>query len=89
LAEVSATPGRADPVARPGLDRPPSHSDDGEPTSGQSLYKWACNAKLLPRVNAIGKARGWHKLLTHWDAEQVAEAYRELTAEPTQNGRPH
>jgi hypothetical protein len=52
------------------------------------MYKWACQAKCLPRVNAIGKARGWHKLVTHWDAEQVAEAYRELTAEPTPNGRP-
>jgi hypothetical protein len=61
----------------------------GEPPTGQSLYKWACQAKCLPRVNAIGKARGWHKLVTHWDASQVAEAYRELTAEPAPNGRPH
>jgi hypothetical protein len=53
------------------------------------MYKWACQAKVLPRVNAIGKARGWHKLVTHWDAEQVAAAYRELTtAEPAANGQP-
>jgi hypothetical protein len=61
----------------------------GEPATGQSLYKWACQSKVLPRVNAIGKARGWHKLVTHWDADQVREAYRELTtAEPAANGRP-
>jgi hypothetical protein len=53
------------------------------------MYKWACQAKCLPRVNAIGKAKGWHKLVTHWDAEQVREAYHELTTEPTPNGRPH
>ena len=73
-----------------GMATPPAaRRFDGEPTSGQSLYKWACNAKCLPRVNAIGKARGWHKLVTHWDADQVAEAYRELTAEPATNGRAH
>jgi hypothetical protein len=58
----------------------------GEPTSGQSLYKWACQAKVLPRVNAYGKARGWHKLVTHWDAAQVAVAYHDLTTEPAANG---
>ena len=52
------------------------------------MYKWACQAKCLPRVNAIGKARGWHKLVTHWGADQVPAAYRELTAEPVANGRP-
>jgi hypothetical protein len=54
------------------------------------MYRWACNAKCLPQVNAIGKARGWHKLVTHWDADQVAAAYRELTGQPVAaaNGRP-
>jgi hypothetical protein len=76
-APVAATP----PAAR---------RFDGEPTSGQSLYKWACQAKSLPRVNAYGKAKGWHKLVTHWDAQQVREAYREMT-EPAAaaNGRAH
>jgi hypothetical protein len=62
----------------------------GPPQSGQALYRWACNAKILPRVNAIGKARGWHRLVTHWDADQVAIAYRELTEGPAvpANGRP-
>ena len=50
------------------------------------MYKWACQAKCLPRVNAIGKARGFPKLVTHWDAEQVREAYQELT-EPAANGK--
>jgi hypothetical protein len=53
------------------------------------MYRCSFKAKCLPRVHAIGKARGWHKLVTHWDASQVAEAYRELTAEPVANGRPH
>jgi hypothetical protein len=53
-----------------------------------SLYKWACQAKCLPRVNAIGKARGWYKLVTHWTEDQVREAYHALT-EPAPNGRPH
>jgi hypothetical protein len=66
----------------------------GPPRTGQALYRWACNAKILPRVNAIGKARGWHRLVTHWEPDQVAAAYAELTraeasAVPATNGRPH
>jgi hypothetical protein len=66
---------------------------NGPPTTGQQLYRLACNAKVLPRVNAIGKVRGWHRLVTHWDADQVAVAYRELTraeasAVPATNGKP-
>jgi hypothetical protein len=82
-----ATAAAATPMAAP---RPPAAATfSGEPRTGQAMYKFACNAKCLPRVNAYGKARGWHKLVTHWDAEQVAEAYRELTAEPAAatNGR--
>jgi hypothetical protein len=82
-----AAPAPARPAPAPAT-APAARRFDGAPTSGQSLYKWACNAKCLPRVNALGKARGWHKLVTHWDADQVAEAYRELT-EPAPNGRPH
>jgi hypothetical protein len=87
-APAAPAPARPAPAASPATP-PAARRFDGEPTSGQSLYKWACNAKCLPRVNAIGKARGWHKLVTHWDASQVAEAYRELTAESAPNGRPH
>jgi hypothetical protein len=77
------------PAPQPAATPPAQRRFSGEPTSGQSMYKWACQAKCLPRVNAIGKARGWYKLVTHWDASQVAEAYRELTAVPAANGRPH
>jgi len=85
-APAAPAPGRPSPAPQPSPAMP---RFSGEPTSGQSLYKWACNAKCLPRVNAYGKARGWHKLVTHWDADQVAEAYRELTAEPAPNGKAH
>jgi hypothetical protein len=84
--EPSPAPAAA-PTPKPANGRPSARPFDGVPTSGQSLYKWACNAKCLPRVNALGKARGWHKLVTHWDADQVAAAYRELTAEPVANGK--
>jgi hypothetical protein len=85
-APAAPAPARPAPAPQPSPAMP---RFSGEPTTGQSLYKWACQAKVLPKVNAIGKARGWHKLVTHWDASQVAEAYRKLTAEPAQNGRPH
>jgi hypothetical protein len=89
--EPALQPAPARPAPQPSAATPPApRRFDGPPTSGQSMYKWACQAKCLPRVNAIGKARGWHKLVTQWDAFQVAEAYRELTAaEPVANGRPH
>jgi hypothetical protein len=65
----------------------------GPPRNGQALYKWACAGKCLPAVNAIGKAHGWHRLVTHWTAEEVAAAFAELTASTEQtvalNGRPH
>jgi hypothetical protein len=77
------------PATRPAAEpasRQAARRFDGEPSTGQSMYKWACQAKCLPRVNAIGKARGFPKLVTHWDAEQVREAYQELT-EPAANGK--
>jgi hypothetical protein len=57
------------------------------PRSGQALYRWACRNDLLPKCNAIGKARGWPKMLTQWSSERVAEAYAELTASASTNGR--
>jgi hypothetical protein len=91
LAGLDAPEPSPAPLAAPAAPaRPPTARPfDGVPTTGQGLYKWACNAQCLPRVNALGKARGWHKLVTHWDADQVAAAFRELTSEPAANGRPH
>src|SRR5262245_28495391 len=44
------------PSPAPAAATPPApRRFDGEPTSGQSMYKWACQARCLPRVNAIGK----------------------------------
>ena len=83
--QPAAAPART-PAPQP---QPAMPRFSGEPTTGQSLYKWACQSKVLPRVNAIGKARGWHKLVTHWTEDQVREAYATLTAEPAPNGRPH
>src|SRR5262249_38945949 len=58
------------------------------PRTGQGLYKWACNAKCLPRVNALGKRHGWPRLVTQWSADPVADAYAKLTAAAsTANGR--
>jgi hypothetical protein len=88
-APTANGPAPARPAPQPVATPPAPRRFDGPPTTGQSLYKFACQAKVLPKVNAYGKARGWHKLVTHWDASQVAEAYRKLTAEPTPNGRPH
>jgi hypothetical protein len=85
-APAAPAPARPAPQPSPATPLAPRRFD-GEPVSGQSLYKWACQAKCLPRVNALGKARGWHKLVTHWDASQVAEAYATLTAEPAANGQ--
>jgi hypothetical protein len=87
-ASTSAPAPTSEPRAPAAVPAPPWC---GPPQSGQALYRWACNAKILPRVNAIGKARGWHRLVTHWDADQVAAAFTELTegpAVPTANGRP-
>jgi hypothetical protein len=43
---------------------------------------------MLPRINAIGKARGWHRMVTHWVPDQVAEAYDLVTRTPATNGQP-
>jgi hypothetical protein len=83
-------PARPAPALQPAAATPPApRRCDGEPTTGQALYKSCLRSASLRRANAIGKARGWHKLITHWDAAQVAAAYHDLTAEPVANGRPH
>ena len=69
--------------------KPPGIAGVQEAKTPTNRHKWACNAKCLPRVNTLGRRLGYPKLVTHWDAEQVAAAYRELTtAEPAANGRP-
>ena len=62
---------------------------DGVPRTGKGLYRFACNAKCLPRVNAIGKSFNYPKLVSDWEPEQVAAAYAILTTEPAANGKAH
>lgn len=52
------------------------------PTTGQALYKWLCDRKLLPRASAIGKRRGLDRMVTHWEPEDVAAVWSELQAPP-------
>jgi hypothetical protein len=57
------------------------------PRSGQALYRWACGRDLLPAVHAIGKRKGWPKMLTQWSQDRVATAYAELTAQTAANSQ--
>jgi hypothetical protein len=68
------------PAAKPGPA--PSTSVEARPATGQALYRYAADRKILPRVNAIGKRNGYARLITGWTPEQVAVAYAELTREP-------
>jgi hypothetical protein len=80
LLDDAPAPAAATPPAAPAWD--------GTPRTGRSLYRWACDHKALPRVNAIGKSLGYPKRVTEWESSQVAAAYAILTAEPTTNGQP-
>jgi hypothetical protein len=83
-------PAPASAPVKPPNGRPLARPFDGVPTTGQAMYRWACDRKVLPRVNSIGRRLGYHKLVTHWDASQVATVLAEMTtAEPAANGRPH
>jgi hypothetical protein len=78
------------PQPSPAASTPPApRRFDGPPTSGKSLYRWACNAKCLPKVNALGKLHGYPKLVSEWADHEVAAAYAILTAEPVANGKAH
>jgi hypothetical protein len=84
------------PAAKPAVSKPSAPATppaakrlDGIPTTGKSLYRWACDRKSLPKVNAIGKGHSYPKLVSDWSDEQVATAYRELTSQPVANGQPH
>jgi hypothetical protein len=85
-AAPAATPSPA--AATPRAGRPSARPFDGVPTTGQGLYRWSCDHKALPRVNAIGKSFGYPKRVVDWEPGQVAAAYAILTAEPSPNGRP-
>jgi hypothetical protein len=82
-----AAPAVARPSPAPAPAATPSAMEwDGVPRTGRGLYKWACNAKCLPRVNAIGKSFHYPKLVSDWADHEVAAAYAILTAEPAANG---
>ena len=71
------------PRPSPAPATPPAAQEwDGVPRTGRSLYRWGCDRKALPRVNAIGKSFGYPKRITDWEPSQVAAAYAILTAEP-------
>jgi hypothetical protein len=76
-----AAPAPARPA--PAAATPPAGKDwDGTPRTGKSLYRWACDRKMLPKVNAVGKQHGYPKLVSDWEPGQVAAAYAILSAEP-------
>jgi hypothetical protein len=77
------------PSPAPSPATPPAREWDGVPRTGKGLYKWACNAKCLPKVSAIGKSFNYPKLVSDWTDDQVAAAYAVLTTEPALNGRVH
>ena len=86
LEPSPATPAAA--KASPAPATPPAAKDwDGTPRTGKGLYRWACDRKAMPRVNAIGKSFGYPKLVSDWEPGQVAAAYAILTAEPAANGQ--
>jgi hypothetical protein len=86
-ATPAATPPR--PASTSPATRPSARPFEGVPTTGQGLYRWSCDHKALPRVNAIGKSFGYAKRVVDWEPSQVAAAYAILTAEPVTNGKPH
>jgi hypothetical protein len=71
----------------PTAPAPAAKEWDGVPRSGKGLYKWATTRKALPAVNRIGKQFNYPRLVSDWSDDQVAAAYRILTAEPAQNGK--
>jgi hypothetical protein len=84
-----AVPPASRPVATPSpAAAPPAREWDGVPRTGRGLYKWACDRKALPKVNAIGKLHGYARRITDWADHEVAAAYAILTAtaEPIPNG---
>jgi hypothetical protein len=74
------------PAATPRTAKP---SFDGAPVTGPQLYKFACNHKALPTVNRLAKSHGFGRRIVDLTPDEVAILYRELTAEPSANGRPH
>ena len=83
-APAAPAPARPSPV--PAAATPPAREWDGVPRTGRGLYKWACDRKALPKINAIGKLHGYARRITDWADHEVAVAYAILTAEPAPNG---
>lgn len=52
------------------------------PTTGQALYRWLCDSRMLPRASAIGKRRQLDRMITHWEPGDVAAVWTELQAPP-------
>jgi hypothetical protein len=86
LAELTAGMDGPEPAPAPAAAAKPKPSRgrpfEGTPATGQQLYRWACDRKCLPEINALGKLRGFPKLVTHWEPDQVATVFGELTARP-------
>jgi hypothetical protein len=89
VANTVTPPPWKSPAATPESRRPaPTPVYDGVPRTGKSLYRWACDGKRLPAVNAIGKTHSFPRLVSDWDPEMVATAYAELdTTVQINNGR--
>jgi hypothetical protein len=79
-ATTPAAPGALPPAGR-APDRP-ARAFDGAPTTGRQLYKWACDRKALPDVNAIGKQLNYSRRVTEWSDQEVATAYALLSGPP-------
>jgi hypothetical protein len=88
-AELARSPGPTPkPAPQPAASTPPAApAFDGTPRTGKGLYRFACNAKCLPRVNAIGKSFNYPRLVSDWTDDQVAAAYAILTTETAANGK--
>jgi hypothetical protein len=76
----------------PGDDAPPApvkapapRPDDNRPRTGKALYGWTKDMEQRHEVGLLKYLNGWAKLqefpgrMVDWDAEQVAQAYREAT----------
>ncbi len=59
------------------------HPYDPTPRTGDELYRWAVAKQCLPVVAALGKARGYNRTITTWDATQVADVFHEVLAGKT------
>lgn len=88
-----ATAGNGRIVERPDRRQsapPPRPSGNGgdfgdrPPKTGRALFAWVkrqeedTGLKLVDRLNAWGKAQGWPKQMTDWDADMVAQSVQNV-----------